>query len=162
MVGLVCALGVWALGHTGLLEALEDWMFDGCFIWRGQRTTTTRVVLIRFDEDSMRALDKPYAYISPELAQLIRSLERVALRRGGVEGRHRNRAVIAPVRMCGFVRVAGQGEGCPAKSPKKCSTPSRSKMTGISPGPTNTATPSRKPSAPGGRSRTARHSPARP
>ncbi len=71
-LGLTCALAVWLLSQTDLCRGLEDWMLDGCFSWRGQRTSTTRVVLIGIDEPSLRGLGKSYAYISPELAEVVR------------------------------------------------------------------------------------------
>jgi CHASE2 domain-containing sensor protein len=70
-LGLACALASWALASTSLFRGLEDWMLDGCFSGRGTRPTGTRVVLIGLDEPSLRDLGKSYAYLSPELAQVV-------------------------------------------------------------------------------------------
>src|SRR5262249_27260063 len=70
-LGLVCALGVWLVSRTDLVRGLEDWMLDGCFSWRGSRATSAPVALIGLDEDSLRELNKPLAYISPELAEVV-------------------------------------------------------------------------------------------
>jgi adenylate cyclase len=69
-LGLACAVAVWAISHLSLLAALEDWMLDACFILRGTRSTSARVVIVAIDDDSLRELGKPYAYMSPELAEV--------------------------------------------------------------------------------------------
>lgn len=76
-LGLIFALGVYFLmSGEGMLKGLEDWMLDGCFAWRGQRPTRARVVLIAIDEETLDSLHKSYAYISPELAEVVRYVNR--------------------------------------------------------------------------------------
>jgi CHASE2 domain-containing sensor protein len=72
LLGLACALIAWGVSFTELFHGLEDWMLDGCFAWRGTRPSKARIVLIGIDDDSLRALHKPYASISPELAEVVR------------------------------------------------------------------------------------------
>jgi adenylate cyclase len=70
-LGLACAAAAWWLTRTPLLAGLEDWMLDACFSWRSSRPTRARVVLVGIDEDSLRELNKPLAYLSPELAEVV-------------------------------------------------------------------------------------------
>jgi adenylate cyclase len=85
VLGLCCGLLAWLLSRTDLCRGLELWMLDGCFSWRGTRPTQTRVVLIALDEDSLRDLHKSYAYISPELAEVIRYADRQGATAIGVD-----------------------------------------------------------------------------
>ena len=69
--GVVCALVAWALARTSLLQGLEEWLHDACFLWRGARASTAKIVVIGVDEQSADDLKKPLAYISPELAKVV-------------------------------------------------------------------------------------------
>ena len=71
-LGLVCALAAWLVASTALFQGVEDWMLDACFSWRGTRHTDAKVVLIGLDAESIQELKKPAAYISPELAEVVR------------------------------------------------------------------------------------------
>jgi adenylate cyclase len=71
-LGVACALAAWLFSATDLCRGLEDWMLDGCFSARGTRRSRARVVLIGIDEASLRDLHKSAAYISPELAEVVR------------------------------------------------------------------------------------------
>src|SRR5262245_38172413 len=70
-LGLLCALAAWALTATPLTRGVEDWLLDGLFFYRGARPTDAKVVIIGLDEPSLRGLDKPLVYISPELAAVV-------------------------------------------------------------------------------------------
>jgi hypothetical protein len=75
-IGLACALVAWLLAGTGLFRGLEDWVLDAWFSWRGRRDSGTRVVLIGLDDASLNALRKPSAFLSPELAEVVRHVSR--------------------------------------------------------------------------------------
>src|SRR5208283_6112654 len=70
-VGLACALVAWLLSFSALPSGLEDWMLDACFFYRGTRPSHARIVLVGIDEESLAALRKPVAFISPELAEVV-------------------------------------------------------------------------------------------
>ncbi len=71
LVGLVCAAGCWLLAGTAWLRGLEDWALDNCFLVRGRRPSTAKIVIVALDEPSIEALDKPLVYLSPELAEVV-------------------------------------------------------------------------------------------
>jgi adenylate cyclase len=71
-LGLCCAVIAWLLSLLATFRGLEEWMLDGLFQYRGKRPTHARIVLVGLDDDSLAALDKPYSYVSPELAQVVR------------------------------------------------------------------------------------------
>jgi adenylate cyclase len=86
--GLVCALLVWYCTSLPTVRGLENWMLDSLFLWRGTRPTTSRVVIIAFDEESYRRLErlgKNTAYLSPELAQIVRHVHAQGARAIGVD-----------------------------------------------------------------------------
>jgi adenylate cyclase len=70
--GLVAALCCWLVSATAFGRGLENWLLDNCFFQRGDRRTGAPVVIIGLDEGSLAALGKPAAYISPELAEVVR------------------------------------------------------------------------------------------
>ncbi len=70
-LGLGCAVVAWLLAQLATFRGLEDWLLDGCFFYRGSRPTTARVVIVALDDDTLAHLDKPTAFLSPELAQVV-------------------------------------------------------------------------------------------
>jgi class 3 adenylate cyclase/CHASE2 domain-containing sensor protein len=77
--GLACALAIGAATASfAPLRGLEDWALDYCFASRGTRRSEAqkRVVLVGLDEPSLDALGKPLAEASPELADVVRHLDR--------------------------------------------------------------------------------------
>ena len=71
MIGVVCAVVCWCFGQTSMLRVLEDREFDGCFAFRGTRETAANVIIVALDDDSLREIDKPLMFLSPELAQVV-------------------------------------------------------------------------------------------
>jgi adenylate cyclase len=71
LIGTVCALVCWGLSRTSLMRALENREFDGCFVHRGNRASSTNVVIVAMDEASLDDLDKPLLFFSPELAKVV-------------------------------------------------------------------------------------------
>jgi adenylate cyclase len=76
LLGLACALAAWLLTRAPLADALEEWLQDGCFAFRGPRPTATRVFLVSLDDTSLDKLGKPLMYTSPELAEVVAFLHR--------------------------------------------------------------------------------------
>lgn len=70
--GVCCAVLAILVGSTPFGHALDDWAVDASFIIRGSRKTTARVVMISIDDASLDELEKPAAYLSPELGRVIR------------------------------------------------------------------------------------------
>jgi class 3 adenylate cyclase/CHASE2 domain-containing sensor protein len=76
-LGLLCALLVWAVFRlSGPLRGLEDWLLDGCFALRGPRPTGAELVIIGIDEAYLARLDRPLAYLSPDLAAVVAHVHR--------------------------------------------------------------------------------------
>lgn len=77
-LGVACALFTWALARYPLLQGLEDWALDGCFIARGPRPSPSRakIVVVGLDDASLDALGKPLVAVSPELAEVVTCLHR--------------------------------------------------------------------------------------
>lgn len=73
-LGVACALLAGLLARAPLARGLEEWLHDGLFAWRGARPSAARVVLVGLDDESLDALGKPAAYLSPELAEVVRHL----------------------------------------------------------------------------------------
>lgn len=84
-LGTLCGLLAWLLSLLGVFRGMEDWLFDGWFFYRGDRPTSTKVVIVGLDEGSLDALGKPYAYLSPELAKVITHLEKQGAKAIGVD-----------------------------------------------------------------------------
>jgi adenylate cyclase len=76
LTGLLCALLVWLMLSLFLPAGVDDWLFDECFLWRGQRATGARIVLVGLDEKSLQELHKPVSFLSPELAQVVRHVHK--------------------------------------------------------------------------------------
>jgi adenylate cyclase len=74
-IGLVCALFAWSLGQLPLVRGVEDWLLDGLFTLRGQRATSTRILLVDIDDASLDELRKPALFLSPEFAETVRYLD---------------------------------------------------------------------------------------
>lgn len=72
LAGVVVAVLVWLSVQARLFDGLEDWALDEAFVWRGNRPTAAKVVLIGIDDESIRRLGKNLSYMSPELAQVVR------------------------------------------------------------------------------------------
>src|SRR5262245_25419216 len=69
--GCVSAAAIWLLSHWGFVQAIEHWLADRNFAWRGPRATETKVVLIGLDEASLDQLGTPANQISPKLAEIV-------------------------------------------------------------------------------------------
>jgi len=69
--GLACAILAILIGRTPFGHTLDDWFSDACFVLRGPRVTSAKVVIISIDDASFDELKKPAAHISPELARVI-------------------------------------------------------------------------------------------
>lgn len=70
-IGVGCAVFCWFLNTTEMVRWLENWWFDTCFVLRGSRPTTTKVVIVGIDDQSLQELGKPLAFISPEFAKVV-------------------------------------------------------------------------------------------
>ncbi len=75
VVGLICALVCCFLNNLVVMRGAENWALDNCFVLRGQRHSSAEVVVVGIDEDSLRDLKKPLAFISPELGEVVRFLD---------------------------------------------------------------------------------------
>src|SRR5262249_47592359 len=73
--GLLCSLVCWSVAQLALVHELQDWIMDGVFSARGPRSTTTKIVLISLDDNSLQDLGKPLNYVSPELGEVISFLK---------------------------------------------------------------------------------------
>jgi adenylate cyclase len=102
MIGLACALTAWFIAGSGPVRGLEDWMLDGCFARRGTRATSARVVLIGLDGASLEDLKKPAAFLSPELAEVVRYARQQGASAIGVD-------VFVPSAMSGLKEITSEG-----------------------------------------------------
>jgi adenylate cyclase len=75
-VGSCCGLAAWLIVQIELVRTLEDWMQDGVFSYRGPRSTSTKLVIVALDEESLERLRKPALLASPELGEVIRYLHK--------------------------------------------------------------------------------------
>ena len=75
LIGLACSLICMGLSDTMLVKSLENWMLDGSFIIRGERSTKAPITIVAIDDESITRLEKPLSFISPELAQVITYLD---------------------------------------------------------------------------------------
>jgi CHASE2 domain-containing sensor protein len=71
MVGIVCALFCWGLNWSALVRGLENWALDSSILFRGQRSSQARVVIVAIDDQSLQTLGKPPVFISPEMAKVV-------------------------------------------------------------------------------------------
>jgi CHASE2 domain-containing sensor protein len=107
-LGIACALLVWSLSHTSPVVALEDWALDTCFVQRGARTTSARVVIVAIDDRSLSELHKPYAFLRPELAEVVLHLNKQGAAAIGID-------VMVPDDMKDLPEIAGlDGRGAAA------------------------------------------------
>jgi CHASE2 domain-containing sensor protein len=74
-LGLCSAAVVWLLVLAGPLPALDTWARDLCFRLRGGRQPVAKIVLVNLDGASLDALNKPAAYLSPEMAEVVTHLK---------------------------------------------------------------------------------------
>ncbi len=70
-MGVVCALVCWGLGTTETARWLENWTCDVATLFRGGRPTSTHVVIVGITDNCLRSIDKPLAFLSPELARVV-------------------------------------------------------------------------------------------
>lgn len=75
LVGVTCALLCWAMTQSAILQSMENWALDNCFVFRGRRPTAAKVVIVAIDDESLDKLGKPLAFISPQLAKVITYLK---------------------------------------------------------------------------------------
>lgn len=75
VVGLICALACCLLNESVVMRGAENWALDNCFVLRGRRPSSAEIVVVGIDEDSLRELKKPLAFISPEMGEVIRFLD---------------------------------------------------------------------------------------
>ncbi len=74
LVGLLCGLTAWLVAQHRLARALEEWMQDGAFSYRGRRPPSAKLVIVALDEESLERLHKPALLASPELGEVVRYL----------------------------------------------------------------------------------------
>lgn len=84
-LGVACGMAAWLLSRAPVLHGVEDWMLDAGFSWRGSRTTSVQIVLVGLDDRSMEALGKPAAFLSPQLAQVVRHLRQQGVASIGID-----------------------------------------------------------------------------
>jgi adenylate cyclase len=72
ILGLACGLAVWLLSLTHEMQGIDDWMLDWCFNTREGRVSQAKIVIIGLDERSFEDVHKPFPFLSPELAQVVR------------------------------------------------------------------------------------------
>jgi adenylate cyclase len=104
LLGLLCGLAAWLLVRILVIHGLEEWMFDGCFYFRGDRTTKAKVVIVALDESSLDAINEPLVYLSPKLAKVVRYLHERGASAIGLD-------VIIPEQFALLAEVAEGGVG---------------------------------------------------
>ena len=103
-VGLVCALIALGLGQVPLVRGMEDWLLDGSFALRGQRATSTRILLVSIDDASLDERRKPAVFLSPELAETVRYLDQQGAAAIGID-------VLIPQTLTTMPALQAGGEG---------------------------------------------------
>ena len=76
LLGVVCGLVCWGINDTEMVRWLEHWALDTLFVFRGTRGTSTKLMIIGIDDQSVCRLNKPIALISPELAKVVSFVQR--------------------------------------------------------------------------------------
>lgn len=61
--------------HSAIVQSMENWALDNCFVFRGRRPTASKIVIVAIDDASLDRLGKPLAFISPQLAKVITYLK---------------------------------------------------------------------------------------
>jgi CHASE2 domain-containing sensor protein len=85
-IGLACALAAWLAVKYTMLGGVEDWMLDGCFSFRGTRSSpTAQVVIVELDHDFLSKLPKPTTSLSPELAEVVTFAKKQGARAVGID-----------------------------------------------------------------------------
>ncbi len=102
LLGAVCGLVAWVFTLTPFWRGAEDWLQDANFAYRGVRATSTRVVIVGLDDDSLADLPKPMAAASPELAEVVTFLHDRGARVIGLD-------VFVPETLDGYDRDPGLG-----------------------------------------------------
>ena len=74
-VGFCCALVCCAINGSVAMRGAENWALDNYFAFRGTRSSSANIVVIGIDEESLRRMKKPLAFISPELADVVQHLD---------------------------------------------------------------------------------------
>jgi hypothetical protein len=87
LFGLTCALVCWLVTRLDVVQAVEQWMFDGCFLARGERVSTAKekIVLVGLDDASISNVGKPLACVSGQLAKVIEYLDQQEVAAIGVD-----------------------------------------------------------------------------
>jgi class 3 adenylate cyclase/CHASE2 domain-containing sensor protein len=85
VVGTLSALAALLIARTPPLRDLENWLVDSCFVRRGVRKSNAKIVLISIDDDCLESMRYPLAYISPDLAKVVRFLREQQARAIGID-----------------------------------------------------------------------------
>jgi adenylate cyclase len=104
VLGVGCALIAWLASFSAVLRGMEDWMLDACFNWRGNRSSQARVIIVALDDESLDEFQKPFLYLSPELAAVVTYLKDQGASAIGID-------VFVPDKLSDLPKVAGEGEG---------------------------------------------------
>lgn len=72
LIGLVCALVCWGLSKLSVVQSLENWALDYCYVFRSNRTGPTEIVIVALDDATLDSFKKPMMLITPELAEVVR------------------------------------------------------------------------------------------
>ena len=100
--GAACGLVSWLLTLTVFSRGVEDWLQDANFAFRGSRSTTTKILIVGLDDDSLASLPKPMAAASPELAEVVTYLHGRGAKVIGLD-------VFVPETLDGYDRNPGLG-----------------------------------------------------
>ncbi len=71
LVGAACGLITWLVAQFAFFRGIEESLQDSFFSYRGVRATSTKVVIVGIDEDTLEEITKPLVEISPELAEVV-------------------------------------------------------------------------------------------
>jgi CHASE2 domain-containing sensor protein len=85
LLGAACALVSWLFTLSPSGRGAEDWLQDANFAYRGPRATSTGIVIVGLDDDSLGKLPRPMAAASPELAEVVAFLHGRGARVIGLE-----------------------------------------------------------------------------
>lgn len=72
LMGMLFGAAVWVAMQVPLVRGADEWMFDRCFHYRGDRhKPQARIVIIGIDDASLKSLRKPLVFTSEELARVV-------------------------------------------------------------------------------------------